>query len=177
MPSSYTGRCTPLRMPVLTPTQSAVLVALDWLFNPGVRRVGRTTTIAIANIRAAIRAPGLAIRILDHFGNRDSDRLVSAEICRFLQDDPRLAYRLNDAQATLVVTLTHAIPDWLPIGWSRPSPTATTVLAPPGSSSGRPPGPPRLIDTEREPQLERAVRKTPRTRKARTLWDHLSDDS
>lgn len=78
------------RMPTLTQQQAEALRVLDWLFSnrDEDRRTGRSYVIALAHIRAAVRAPGAWVSI--------------ENITGFGGDRDQTGFLLNDIQRTAV---------------------------------------------------------------------------
>lgn len=113
-------------MPVLSTPQSAALAALEWLHAPDYRQTGRTTVLAIAVIRAALRRPGETIPIRDHGGNRTADRMLAVAIYDLVTRDPQLRGQFYSDWLTTVsrdprlcfLSDTPSVSFWLPRDWT-----------------------------------------------------------
>ena len=80
----------------LTPNQVEAVTALDWLLNDDDnRRQGRTTALAVALIRQALRHPNQRIVFLDHihampYMRERGEYIIRQYVEHFIRTDPRL---------------------------------------------------------------------------------------
>lgn len=108
----------------LTPKQVDAVVALDWLLDngDGSRRQGRTTALAVALIRQALRRPGQRIGYMDHLHAMPSEsmhgrgELIMRQIVGGLvHADPVLrTYGWDLAQHSFKAVLVNPVFTWWP---------------------------------------------------------------
>lgn len=107
----------------LTPQQAEAVKVLDWLLdeNEG-RRTGRSTVMAIALIRQALRYPGRHVFYLDHTSGyppvRERALLVKGLVEGLVQRDPvlhGLPWAFRNTHFSLMADGIDALPhNWLP---------------------------------------------------------------
>lgn len=107
----------------LTPQQAEAVKVLDWLLDEnGSRMTGRSTVMAIALIRQALRYPGRYVIYLDHTSGyppvRERTSLIRGKVEGLINHDPVLSrqpWNFRDTQFSLRADNTDALPhNWLP---------------------------------------------------------------
>lgn len=115
---------TDTSMPLPVQLDQALLV-LDWLFNPRENRMeGRSRLMTVAFIRQALSHPGAEIRVFDHMGTRDTERITLALIRSFAEGDPLLQSDLlcRSNPPVIVWQGSRPIYDWYPTSMSELAP-------------------------------------------------------
>jgi len=109
----------------LTQQQAEAVQVLDWLLDEqGERRSGRSTAMAVALVRQALRYPGQPVYYLDHTSAypplRERAQLMRRLVEGLVRDDPavmRLPWRFEPTRFTLLADVPELIPhDWMPVG-------------------------------------------------------------
>ncbi len=118
----------------LTSTQLRALRVLDWLFDlNGHRAQGRTSVLAVALIRQALRNPGHKIRYLDHYLGTSQDQLMPGKVEGYIYQDRVLSQFQWDFQRSCFRLMTFDIGmlpfDWLPDSEMDPEEARGTIAA------------------------------------------------